>query len=192
MKTIYVSLAGAFALTGFLTFGASDSPKSKSRTSTEIVSCSSYDTIPGATIYRDLNSDEIIDIWYDASGLRTLNKKTGAPVEFYINTNTNDTVFGRGRFIVNGYVIKGENGKWKLNDAKVKVDGDELKVKVGDQKLKVDGDEIKVKGNGVKAKSESGDVKVKNKDGKAKYEDDKIKVKEGDNKTKVKDTTKSN
>jgi hypothetical protein len=111
-----------------------------------------------------LNTGEAIDIWYDKVGMRTLNKKTGGPVEFHINTSTKDTVFGRGRFIVNNYVIKGDDGKWKLDDGKVKVDGDELKVKVGDQKFKVDGDEIK----------------IKSKDGKAKYEDDKIKIKTKD------------
>lgn len=93
-------------------------------------------------------------------GMRTLNKKNGAPVDFYINTSTNDTVLGRGRF-----------------------DGDELKVKVGNQKFKIDGDEIKIKENGVKAKMDDGEVKVKSRDGKAKYEDDKIKVKTKDSTT---------
>ena len=137
-------------------------------TSQERISLIPQDTVPNKTVYRDLNTGETIDIWYDAVGIRTLNKKTGAPVEFYINTTTNDTVFGRGRFVVNSYVVKGEDGKWKLDDAKVKVDGDELKVKVGDQKFKIDGDEVKIKGKG----------------GKAKYEDDKTKVK-------IKDSTKS-
>ena len=151
-----------------------------------------YDTVPSQASYLDLTTGQSIDIWYDAAGMRTLNKQTGGPVEFYVNKNTNDTVFGRGKFVVNGYVIKGDDGKWKLNDGKVKVDGDELKIKVGDQKLKIDGDEIKIKKNGVKAKSEDGKVKVKTKDGaKAKYEDDKIKIKDGDEKIKVKDSTKS-
>jgi len=192
MKTIFISLAGAFALTGFVTFENFNSEKSVSVSFSEKgLVYSTYDTVPNKTVYRDLGTGETIEIWYDAAGLRTLNKKTGTPVEFYINTSTNDTVFGRGRFIVNGYVIKGDDGIWKLNDGKVKVDGDELKVKVGDQKLKIDGDEIKFKGDGIKAKSEGGDVKVKTKDGKAKYEDDKIKVKDDDKKKKVKDSTKS-
>lgn len=135
------------------------------------------DTVPSKTMYRDLGTGEVITIWYDAAGIRTLNKKTGAPVDFYINTSTNDTVFGRGRFIVNGYVIKDGEGKWKLDDAKLKVDGDELKLKVGDQKLKIDGDEIKIKGNGIKVKSEKGEVKVKSDEGKAKYEEKDSKVK---------------
>jgi hypothetical protein len=181
MKTILMSFAGAFALGGFMTFENNNTSREVTRQAQdEVIYCMIEDTVPSKSIYRDLNTGETIDIWYDAVGMRTLNKKTGAPVEFYINTSTNDTVFGRGRFVVNNYVLKGDDGKWKLNDGKVKVDGDELKVKVGDQKLKIDGDEIKIKGNGVKAKSEDGEVKVKTKDGKAKYEDDKTKVKTKD------------
>ncbi|MBC7826788.1 MAG: hypothetical protein H7122_03505 [Chitinophagaceae bacterium] len=187
MKTSFIYLAGVFALSGFLMFENVTTGKSGGIDLPEVVA----DTVPNKTVYLDLNTGETIDIWYDAAGLRTLNKKTGAPVDFYVNTSTNDTVFGRGRFVVNGYVLKGDDGKWNLNDGKVKVDGDELKVKVGDQKFKIDGDEIKIKGNGVKVKSDGGDVKVKSKDGKAKYEEDRIKIKDGDNTVKVKDSTKS-
>lgn len=180
MKTIYIAIAGAFALTG-LSIESNDRQKfATASIDGKLLSCTTYDTVPNKTIYRDLNTGETIDIWYDAVGMRTLNKKTGAPVEFYVNTSTNDTVFGRGRFIVNNYVMKGDDGKWKLNDGKVKVDGDELKVKVGDQKLKIDGDEIKIKGNGVKVKSEEGELKIKSRDGKAKYEEDKTKIKTKD------------
>ena len=184
MKTIYLSFAGMFTLGGLITFDSNEAFEAITKPTSEQVYSMVEDTVPNKTVYRDLNTGETIDIWYDAAGIRTLNKKTGAPVEFYINTTTNDTVFGRGRFVVNSYVIKGEDGKWKLDDGKVKVDGDELKVKVGDQKFKIDGDDIKVKGNGVKAKTEDGEIKVKSKDGKAKYEDDKTKVKTKDPTTK--------
>lgn len=185
MKTIYLSFAGIFAVTGLMTFESRESMQKLSVPgSPDVISLTGGDTVPNRTVYRDLNTGETIDIWYDAVGIRTLNKKTGAPVEFYINTSTNDTVFGRGRFVVNGHVLKGDDGKWKLDDGKVKIDGDELKVKVGDQKFKIDGDEIKIKGNGIKAKSEDGELKVKSKEGKAKYEDDKTKVK-------LKDSTKN-
>lgn len=153
MKTICMFLAGGLMLSTFLSFENLHSYKNS--TSSDVISRITRDTVPVKIQYRDLNTGETIDIWYDAVGLRTLNKKTGAPVEFYINTSTNDTVFGRGKFIVNGYVTKGNDGKWKLIDGKVKVDGDELKVKVGDQKLKIDGDKIKIKKDGIKAKSEN-------------------------------------
>jgi hypothetical protein len=181
MKTVYITIAGTFALAGAFAFERNKSERLVTvPAQKEVLWCVPYDTIPGKTVYRDLNSGETIDIWYDKVGMRTLNKKTGGPVEFYINTSTQDTVFGRGRFIVNNHIIKGEDGKWKLDDGKVKVDGDELKVKAGDQKFKIDGDEVKIKGNGVKAKTEDGEVKIKSKDGKAKYEDDKTKIKTKD------------
>lgn len=181
MKTMNVWLLGTLAAAGVAVTEAKGSGEQTMTVQDQpLISFSALDTVPAKTVYRDLNSGETIDIWYDAVGMRTLNKKTGAPVEFYINTATNDTVFGRGRFVVNNYVIRGEDGKWQLNDGKVKVDGDELKVKVGDQKLKIDGDEIKIKSNGVKMKSEDGELKVKSKDGKAKFEEDKTKVKTKD------------
>lgn len=183
MKIMYLSFAGILAVSELVTVESKESQQRFSMPISPDVIFHIKDTVPNKIIYRDLNTGETVDIWYDAVGIRTLNKKTGAPVEFYINTATNDTVFGRGRFVVNGYVIKGDDGKWKLDDGKVKVDGDELKVKVGDQKFKIDGDEIKIKGKGVKAKSEDGEIKVKSKEGKAKYEEDKTKVK-------LKDSTK--
>lgn len=120
-----------------------------------------YDTVPAKTVYRDLNTGETIDIWYDRVGMRALNKKTGAPVELYVNTSTNDTVFGRGRFIVNNYVIKGADGKWKLNEEKVTLNGNEIKVKTGGKELRIDGDEARGKAKGVKGKAGDDDVKEK-------------------------------
>lgn len=173
MKTSFVCLVALLAV-GSLSLQANEQNRDlRSLHDNRLAS----DTVPGKTVYRDLSTGETVDIWYDAVGMRTLNKKTGAPIEFYVNTSTSDTVLGRGRFVVNGYVVKGDDGKWKLDDGKVKVDGDELKVKVGDQKLKIDGDEIKIKSGGTKVKSDDGEIKVKSKDGKTKIEDDKTKVK---------------
>ena len=177
MKTTFVSLAIALGLSSVV---LAESKQNSILLPASPVSTVLKDTVPGKTIYKDLGMGETVEIWYDAVGLRTLNKKTGAPIEFYVNTSTRDTVFGRGRFVVNSYILKGDDGKWKLDDGKVKVDGDELKVKVGNQKFKIDGDEIKIKGNGIKAKSDDGEIKVKSPEGKAKFEDDKTKVKTKD------------
>lgn len=157
--------------------------------------------------YIDLNSGDTLDFWYDTEKKTVMNRSLGQPVEFYINTTTRDTVFGRGRFVVNGLLLQGDDGKWKFNEEKVKIDGDELKIKDGKRKLKIDGDELKIKdgnrkiksdGNDVKikdgdtkAKIEDDEMKVKDKDGKAKYEKDKSKIKDGDTKIKRKgDSTK--
>lgn len=162
-----------------------------------------------AYTYIDLNSGDTLDYWYDTDKKIVMNRTTNLPVDFYINTTTLDTVYGRGRFVVNGLLLQGEDGKWKFNEDKVKIDGDELKIKDGSRKLKIDGDDIKIKDGGRKIKSEKGEakikdrdnnikakvndkeMKVKDEDGKAKYKENKTKIKDGDNKIKRKtsDTT---
>lgn len=152
----------------------------------------------------DLNSGDTLDYWYDTDKKIVMNRNNNSPVDFYINTNTNDTVYGKGRFVVNGLLVQGEDGKWKFDDNKVKIDGDELKIKDGSRKLKIDGDEIKVKDGGrkiksdgkeakikdrennTKAKVDDKEMKVKDEDGKVKYKENKTKIKDGDTKIKRK------
>lgn len=154
--------------------------------------------------YIDLNSGDTLDYWYDTDKKIVMNRTTNSPVDFYINTNTGDTVFGKGRFVVNGLLLQGDDGKWKFNEDKVKIDGDELKIKDGNRKLKIDGDEIKIKEGGRKIKSEGNEVKIKDREnntkakvddkemkvkdenGKAKYKENKTKIKDGDTKIKRK------
>ena len=140
-----------------------------------------------AYTYIDLNTGDTLDYWYDADKKIIMNRTTNLPVDFYINTTTRDTVYGRGRFVVNGLLLQGEDGKWKFDESKVKIDGDELKIKDGKRKLKIDGDEIKVKDKDGKIKSEGKEVKVKTDDMKAKIQDDEMKVKDKDGKAKYKE-----
>jgi len=147
MKSMHVNLAGFFVMTGLMTANVNHGRSTFHMLPMEIAGKPTYDTVPNKSSYRDLNTGETINIWYDAVGLRTLNKKTGALVEFYINTQSNDTVVGRGKFIVNGYIVKGNDDKWKLDDEKITRDGDDIKIKAGNQKFKIDEGEIKVKGN---------------------------------------------
>ncbi|HYF30712.1 MAG TPA: hypothetical protein VD993_06310 [Chitinophagaceae bacterium] len=172
----------------------------------------SWDKNPARTgdvayTYIDLNSGDTLDYWFDTERKTVMNRTTGRPVEFYINTTTGDTVYGRGRFVINGLLLQGDDGKWKFDESKVKIDGDELKIKDGNRKLKIDGDEIKIKEGGrkikldgdegklkdgnTKAKMDKDKMKVKDEQGKAKYKEDKTKIKEGDMKIKKKgDSTK--
>ena len=160
-----------------------------------------------AYTFIDLNSGDTLDYWFDTEKKTIMNRTNGMPVEFYVNTYTGDTVYGRGRFVVNGLLLKGDDGKWKFDEGKVKIDKDELKIKDGNRKLKIDGDEIKVKEGGkkvkldgeegklkdgdTKAKVDKEKMKVKDEEGKAKYKEDKTKIKEGDTKIKTKgDSTK--
>ena len=112
--------------------------------------------------YIDPNTGAPVDLYYDAHEKMTYNRETEKPVQFYVNTNTGDTVYGRGRIVVNGYIIRGEDGLLRLNDAKVEVDDDEIKIKGENGKLKIDDDEIKYKDDDVKIKKENGEpAKVK-------------------------------
>lgn len=110
------------------------------------------DTIPGRPIYVDINTGDSLDLWYDPVKFVTIIRKTNMPVDFYINTVTWDTVYGRGKFVVNNLIIKDEQGKYKLDESKVKIEGDELKIK--------DGLKSKSKGN-KKDKTKDGKTKVK-------------------------------
>ena len=145
------------------------------------------DTLPEKPQYVDIYTGQPIDIYYDAGKHLTINRATRTPVEFYINTSNWDTVFGIGQFVVNNFIIKDENGRYKLDENKVKLDGDELKIKDGDRKLKIDGEEFKLKDGDLKIKQdfEDGELKVKKDSTKVKVEDDEMKVKSGDEKLKA-------
>jgi hypothetical protein len=122
------------------------------------------------THYVDLNTGAPVDLYYDADSRTTYNRDNDRPVEFYINTNTGDTVYGKGRFVVNGYLIREDDGSFSFDDTKVKVDGDELKIKGEDFKLKIDGDEMKFKNGDYKEKRDGDEVKIKDGDKKIKKE----------------------
>ncbi len=126
------------------------------------------DNTPASTTsqrYIDPNTGAPVDLYYNAHEKMTYDRETDKPVDFYVNTNTGDTIYGRGRFVVNGYLIRTQDGTLKLDDSRVKVDGDEIKIKDGDTKLKIDGDEMKFKKEDeYKVKREGDSVKVKDKD----------------------------
>ena len=145
------------------------------------------DTLPEKPKYVDIYTGLPIDIYYDAGKHITINRVTRTPVEFYINTSNWDTVYGIGQFVVNNFIVKDENGRYKLDESKVKMDGDELKIKDGDRKLKIDGEEFKLKDGDLKIKQdfEDGELKVKQDSTKVKVEENEMKVKSGDEKLKA-------
>lgn len=124
--------------------------------------------------YIDPNTGAPVDLYYNAQEKMTYNRENDKPVEFYVNTNSGDTVYGQGRYIVNGYLIRTEGGTFKLNDAKVERDGDELKIIGENGKLKIDGDEMKFKdGDEYKYKRDGDEIKIKTGDKKIKMEEGK-------------------
>lgn len=125
--------------------------------------------------YVDLNTGKEVYIVRDESTGYATDSIAKVPVDFYVNTSTNDTLFRTG-MVVNNMLIE-EEGKWKLDETKVKIDGDEIKIKDGDSKVKIDGDESKVKDGDYKKKVDGDDVKIKDGDSKIKIEDGEVKKK---------------
>jgi hypothetical protein len=110
--------------------------------------------------YKNLQTGEKVYIIKSESG-QAIDSVSGRPVEFYVDLDTKDTIYGETGEVVNNKVLKTADGIYKLDetkfksdveeltdsgaDVKVKVDGDEMKVKTDDKKIKIDGDEKKVK-----------------------------------------------
>lgn len=113
--------------------------------------------IPGN--YTDLNTGETVYIIMDPQTGWAIDSIKKVPVEFYTN-NAGDTIFQTG-LVVNNAIMKAD-GKWMLDETKVKRDGDEIKIKFenGD-KIKIDGDEMKMKDEEGKVKIDGDSVKIK-------------------------------
>lgn len=140
----------------------------------------------------DLYTGETIAVYYDTVTWRTMNKANDVPVDYYVIKYNKagsmpDTVHGVTGIIVNGMIWKNNDGKWMLNDAVVKWDGNEWKMKDKyGRKVKWEKGELKIKDWNSKYKSEKGDdAKYKEEWDKIKWKDDGIKVKEGATKTKT-------
>ena len=75
-----------------------------------------------------------------------VNRETKEPVNLYVDLRTKDTIHGATGEVVNGYIIKTNNGKYEYDDDyKRKVEEDEAKIKTDDKKIKTDDEERKEK-----------------------------------------------
>ena len=130
--------------------------------------------------YVDLYTGSPVEVSKDEQSGKYMNKKTNEPVYFYINTSTNDTFDVLGR-IVNNALIKLDDGKYQVDDARVKIDSDgDIKIKEEDgDKIKMDASSgnVKVKEDGTKEKFKDDKYKMKNDSVKIKIKDDKVKIK---------------
>ncbi len=111
--------------------------------------------------YIDLRTGEKIEIEKDQATGAWVNKETNRPVYIYVDTKSDDTIYGKTGEVINGHVVKtGDNLYWYDMD-------EEYKVKTGDYKYKVEKDgDIKIKTDDKKIKidGETGEKKVKNDD----------------------------
>lgn len=112
-------------------------------------SCESQDR------YLDLNTGKKVELVKDEKTGLMVNKETNQPVDIYVDTKTNDTIYGKTGKVINGEVNRsGDVYVWsgayeyKNGDLKVEVEKDgDIKIKDGDSKIKIDGEtgEKKVK-----------------------------------------------
>jgi hypothetical protein len=128
--------------------------------------------------YVDLKTGQNTDLYYDSEKKMTYSAVTNEPVDLYVNVATGDTVYGRGRYIVNNYVVRSTEGTYKLDDSKVKVTKDGIKIKDGDQKLKIEDGEMKMKDGDKKYKADADEEKMKTDDQKTKTDDGQTKTKD--------------
>lgn len=161
-------------------------------TSTETASSDGTSTSGSGASYVSLNSgsgsgssgSSSTQIIRDTtSGGGYIYADTRKPIEadlLFVDVSSGDTLYGPSGDIVNNALIQ-DNGTWKLDEAKIKRDGNKIKVKSGDDKMKMDEDEMKMKTGDSKMKVDvNDDSKLKTPDSKTKVDDD------GDTKVKPK------
>jgi len=105
--------------------------------------------------YYDLTAGKYVDLKKDEATGRMVNVQTNEPVDIYVDTRTNDTIYGPTGTVINGYVIKTDGGGYAFDE-------EEYKLKVGDYKEKIEGDEAKVKTDDKKIKTDDEEKKSKN------------------------------
>jgi hypothetical protein len=109
-----------------------------------------------------------VELYYDPKARRTYTSMTNEPVDFYVDMSTGDTIYGRGRYVVNNYIMRSDDGMYKLDASKIKIDKDEIKIKDGNKKFKMDRSHMKMKGPEGKMKVDSSNAKMKTGDMKMK------------------------
>jgi len=111
--------------------------------------------------YINLSTGEDVYIISDSISGVAIDSISRSPIQFYYDPITLDTLFANG-LIVNNMLINDGDGKYRLDDTKIKIDGDEIKIKTGDSKIKIDGDDMKTKDENSKTKvDDNEEIKVK-------------------------------
>jgi hypothetical protein len=163
MRNLFILGIAAAAAIGFTSCG---NDNEETLTSTDSTSTSSMGEMNASTdaggatasgSYVDLKTGK--SVRRDETSGRYVDE-SGSPVDFWVDVNTRDTFYGSAGTNVNNALIY-ENGDWRVDDSKVKVDGDEVKMKDAAGKTKVDGTDYKDKTSDAKVKSEGDETKVK-------------------------------
>ncbi len=109
--------------------------------------------------YLDLSTGEGVDLEKDDNTGLMVRADTRKPVDIYVDTKTNDTIYGPTGKVINGQVVKLGEWKYKYDDGEYKIKNDEADYK---KKVEKDGD-VKIKDGDTKTKidGETGERKVK-------------------------------
>lgn len=135
------------------------------------------DTVSTASRYTDLSTGQPVDLYYDPKTRTTYSSLTNEPVDFYVDMSSGDTIYGRGRYVVNNYIVRSADSSYRLDDGKIKIDKNEIKIKDGSKKWKMDKSDMKIKDGNMKAKADSTGAKMKDNDMKKKMDDGRTKSK---------------
>ncbi len=126
--------------------------------------------------YVDLTTGETVELVKDEETGLMVDVETRKPVRMYVDTKTNDTIWGKSGKVINGHLKQDNDGQYIYlgsgddddSDYKYKQDGAGYKKKVGDDyKVKVEDDgDYKIKNGDTKIKvdAETGERKVKRDD----------------------------
>lgn len=109
--------------------------------------------------YLDLSTGERVELEKDPNSGLMVRTDTRKPVEIYVDTKTNDTIYGPTGKVINGDVVKLGEWKYKYEDGEYKIKNDDADYK---KKVEKDGD-VKIKDGDTKTKidGETGEKKVK-------------------------------
>ncbi len=86
--------------------------------------------------YKDIKTGDPLNLRLDSITGMVVNKSSGLPVDFFVNTQTGDTVSSQG-YIVNNMLTQ-KDGVYKLNDTKVSKRGKQWMDVSTNQELKYD------------------------------------------------------
>ena len=118
--------------------------------------------------YIDLNTGKGVNLEKDPQTGLFVDVETKKPVEIYVDTKTNDTIWGRSGKVINGRIVRVSEGTYRYdNDVKVEVNDGAYEIKDGDYKKEVEKDgDVKIKDGDTKIKidGETGKKKVKKDD----------------------------
>ncbi|MFN2437635.1 MAG: hypothetical protein ABR503_00440 [Chitinophagaceae bacterium] len=125
--------------------------------------------------YIDPNTGASLNLTKDEGTGLMVDEETGKPVSIYVDTKTNDTIYGKTGKVINGKIRRNEkaDGKYSYSfiddddDRKVKNEDGESKVKNDDYKKEVEKDgDITIKDGDTKIKidGKTGEKKVKKDD----------------------------